>query len=617
MLLTKEKVHPGTISIIEYFKHNLLVYFTAICILIKSILFLDIIAYDNASSIKILNTYYISPPFIAYIAFIMIFLSFVYLFRGITYGWVLFLINIAITILLLADLWYYRGFGNFISPYTFGQTSNLNNLMDSIVSMARPIDIIFFLDVLYIPRILIKNKELFKTRKRSIMSFLCIMLISITAIYYIHYSIDIKSGKNEGKYFFYTCWAPKQTMSNLSPIGYHMYDLYKYHKEVKSPFVLNDNKENEIKKWYEDKKENLPDNEYKGIFKGKNLIFLQVESLENFVINKKVNGQEITPNINKLLNNSFYFSNFHEQVYNGSSSDSDLLSNTSIYPVREGATFFRFPSNSYNSLPKLLEEGGYYTQALHASNASFWNWKNALTSIGFNECIDSSRFKLDETIGLGLSDGSFLKQSIPFIKEVKKPFYSFVVTMTNHGPFDLPEKYRELKLDKSLDETKLGGYFQSLHYTDKHIGIFLEELKKEGILDDTVVVLYGDHTGIHKYYNSELQDIKPQENWWMENNKEVPFIIYNKDIKHKEFTVNGGQIDTMPTIAYMMGIDKDKFEDTAMGRILVNTKRDFAVLADKTYIGDNSNKNQVEHSILGIEISDMIIRSNYFDRDRE
>ncbi|WP_242960914.1 LTA synthase family protein [Clostridium peptidivorans] len=614
MLLTKEKTHPRIISIIEYFKYDSLFYLTTIFIFIKSILFLGVIAHDSVSGINMFKAFFAPPPLAAYLAFITIFLSFAYLFNGRTHGWVLFLVNVAITILLIADLWYYRGFGNFISPYIFQQTSNLDNLTDSIASMARPIDIIFWIDILYMPYKLNKNKSVFKNYRRNIMSFLWIMLISIISIYYIHYNIDVKKTGKEGQYFFYTCWAPNQTMSNLSPIGYHIYDAYNYYHEVRNPFTLSDKENDKIKAWYKDNKENLPDNQYKGIFKGKNVIFLQVESLENFVINKKINGQEVTPNLNKILNNSYYFSNFHEQVYNGTSVDSDLMANTSVHPVRKGATFFRFPQNTYNSLPKLLKEEGYYTQAIHPDKASFWNWKNGLTAVGFDKCIDSSYFNVDETIGLGISDGSYLKQTIPLIKNAKKPFYTFMVTLSSHAPFDIPAEYRELKIDKSLDETKLGGYFQSIHYTDKHIGIFMDNLKKEGLLEDTVVVIYGDHGGIHKYYESELQDIKPQEDWWMKNNWEIPLIIYNKDISHKEFTVNGGQIDTMPTVAYMMGIDKGKFENTAMGRILVNTNKDFTVLSDRTYIGDKSNKSQVDHSILGIDISDMMIRSNYFNK---
>src|SRR3712207_218879 len=121
-------------------------------------------------------------------------------------------------------------------------------------------------------------------------------------------------------------------------------------------------------------------------------------------------------------------------------SDAELLANTSIFPVRRGSTFFRYPNNTYpSSLPKLLEDIGYNTIAIHPDKGSYWNWLPSLSSIGFKKCIDSSHFNMDETIGLGLSDGSFFKQLVPILKQQKNPFYSFSITLSNHAPFSMPE----------------------------------------------------------------------------------------------------------------------------------------------------------------------------------
>jgi phosphoglycerol transferase MdoB-like AlkP superfamily enzyme len=187
-----------------------------------------------------------------------------------------------------------------------------------------------------------------------------------------------------------------------------------------------------------------------------------------------------------------------------------------------------------------------------------------------------------------------------------------MVTLTSHGPFNLPQQYRQLKLDESMDNTKLGGYFQSVNYTDRQIGTFLSRLDKDGVLDNSVVVIFGDHCGIHKYYQDELFSIQPQEDWWLIKNRCVPFIIYQKQMAGEKLTVTGGQIDIMPTVAYMMGIDEKEFQNTAMGRILVKTKKDFAVLNDYTYIGIEASKNDKKIALKGIDIADKIISSNYF-----
>jgi Phosphoglycerol transferase and related proteins, alkaline phosphatase superfamily len=255
---------------------------------------------------------------------------------------------------------------------------------------------------------------------------------------------------------------------------------------------------------------------------------------------------------------------------------------------------------------------GYSTIALHPDKGSYWNWMPALTSIGFQKAVDETSYKLDETIGLGLSDGSFLRQAEPIIVKQKQPFYSFMITLSSHGPFDIPAQYRELKLDSKLDETKLGGYFQSIHYTDKHIGIFLDKLQKDGILDNSVVVVYGDHTGIHKYYNDEVSKIQPQESWWQNNNMRVPLIIYTKGLEGKKFDNIGGQVDLLPSLAYIMGADTKSLEKTAIGKNLFNTNKSFAVLTNGDYIGKSSSEKEKNSAIEGITISDTIIRSNYF-----
>lgn len=587
-------------------------YYTLLILLIKSILFLGFIPNSNASKLEFSIAFFGQPHYIVFACFIISIISISYLLNGRNQLWFLIITNIIISLLIIADLWYYRGFGNFLSLHQLKQTANLENLGGSVLSMFRYVDIIFIIDIVFIVVIGFFNKKLYKEKKRNIKLAIALIGLSISYISIAHYKVDIIE-KGEKDILFRICWTPNQTMANLSPLGYHIYDSYVYYKE-NLPYVLTEDEKKEIQSWFSNKMENLEPNKYKGIFKDKNLIFIQVESLENFVIKQSINGQEITPNINKLLGNSIYFPNFYEQVNNGTSSDADLLANTSVYPVRRGSTFFRYPDNSYNSLPKLLKEKGYDTVAIHPDKGSYWNWMPALTSFGFSKTIDSEQFQMDEIIGLGLSDGSYLRQVEPIIKELREPFYSFMVTLTSHGPFDLPEQYRELNLDESLDKTYMGGYFQSLHYTDKQIGLFLSKMEDDGLLENTVVVLYGDHTGVHKYYSDDVAKINPSEDWWENNNLRIPLLIYSKGYEGETINTKGGHIDILPTIAYTMGIDGEEYESTAMGRNLLNTKRDFAVLADKTLIGgEGMTEQEKQDTVRGIDLADKIIQSNYFN----
>lgn len=596
---------------LAFFLRDGFFFFTVISLLLKSVLFIGLVNNDgtNFSTLKAFHSFSSPPQLSVYVFFIVMFLSFSYLFKGKRHFWALLSIDFFISLFLIVDLMYFRGFGSFLTPFLLSQSSNLDNLFSSVVSMLRPIDLLFVIDLIVLGVIGLSVRKLYARTERSFLLCFILLGISISGIYYQHVQLDLKG--NGETMLFRVAWAPNQTLTNLSPLGYHLYDLYNYYEDTK-PYTLTAQESEQLKSWFADKQENLPPNQYAGLFKGENLLVIQVESLENSVINQSVNGQEITPNLNKLLNNSLYLPNYYEQVYNGNSSDADLLTNTSVYPARKGATFFRFPQNTYNSLPKLLENQGYSTHAIHADKGALWNWLPALQSIGFQKTTDASYFNQDEQIGLGVSDGSYLKQVAPLITEAKQPFYTFMVTLSSHSPFDLAEQYQTLKLDEELNKTKIGGYFQSIHYTDEQLGTFFKTLEEKGILENTTIVIYGDHTGVHKYYDDEVQAMEDPESWWLDNSKRLPLIIYHKGLTGREIKTTGGQVDLLPTLAYLMGIPEEKYSNTAFGRNLLNTQKDFAILSSGEYVGEPVSKAEQNNEIQGIALADLILRSNYF-----
>lgn len=553
-----------------------------------------------------------NPFFNYYIAFICIFLSFGFLFKSRARYIYMLIINLIISLLFMIDLWYFRGFQTVPSVLLVTQTANLDNMSSSILSMTSKYDLVFLLDLLLLILYLVFAAKHFTESKRNFKTFSVVLFLSILYIGYIPFNVNILHREVKNSYIF-SNYDPMDTARFFSPIGYHIFDIYNVYKDSK-PYKVTTEDEKKITNFYSFKNENLPDNNFKGLFSGKNLLVLQVESLEDFVIDKKVDGQEITPSMNKLLKNSIYFPNTFEQVNEGTSSDSDLMVNTSMLPIRKGSTFFRYPNTTYASLPNLLEELNYDTVAIHADKGSFWNYAAGLKGIGFNKFIDYYSFEDDESIGLGLSDGTYLRQVVPKIKELKQPFYSFIVTLTSHGPFDLPDKYKELKLSNELQNNVLGDYFQAVHYTDKQIGILLNTLDKDGLLDNTVVVIVGDHTGVHKYYNDKINTLVNPESWYLDNgNHTVPFIIYQKNMKTSiKNDVIGGQVDIMPTIAYLMGIDSSKYVNYAIGRNLLNTNRSYAILTDKTIKGPISSSDEKNAILESLDVSDIIIKSNYF-----
>lgn len=560
-----------------------------------------------------------AKPFINYYyAFILIFLSFALLFKGKGRVIYLFIIDAIITALIVLDVTYFRGFYTMPSALLLTQTANLDNMGGTIMSMFSNMDFLFILDFIVLGIFVFFTRKSYTTvKRRAPISFLVIFISSIIFIAYVPFNLHILKNEDVKNGYIFSNYDPTNTARYFSPLGYHIFDAYNVYQDSK-PYELEAEDKNQIDKFYASK-ENLPDNEYAGLLEGKNLLVIQVESLESFIIGKEVNGQKITPVMDDLISKGLYFPNIYEQVNEGTSSDADLMINTSMFPVRRGSTFFRYPGNTYNSLPNLLEEKNYSTIAIHPDKGSFWNYVNGLTGIGFDKFVDFFSFdENSEIMGLGLSDESYFTQVVPMIKELKEPYYAFTVTLTSHGPFDsIPEEKKVLGLDEELDKNEMGGYFESIKYTDTQIGEFLKKLDSEGLLDNTVVVIEGDHTGVHKYYNSSIEKLSNKEDWYLDNGHHtVPFIIWSKDMTEgKTFDVKGGQVDIMPTLLYLLGVENEKYINTALGRNLLNTNKSFAALTNLDVVGDNLTEEEKEMYKNIMLLSDKMIRSNYFENE--
>ncbi|MGL5084742.1 MAG: LTA synthase family protein, partial [Clostridium sp.] len=546
-----------------------------------------------------------------HIAIITLLLSIIYIFKEKGKLTTAIIIDIIITLLFIADIWYYRSNGTFLSirhllhPEIFNPTGrSLSNF--------KPVDLLFFVDFIIIFVVYkfakIKDCKFAPKLPYRIVKAVAIFLVSALIIGASHVAIDVKK-LIPGQSLFGLSWAPFQTFSDMSPLGYHGFDINFFSGNSRT---LSSEDISNTENWLNNNKENLPDNEYKGMLKGKNLIAIQVESLENFVINQKVNGQEITPTLNKLLSQSLYFDNIYEQNNSGTSSDGDLLVNTSIFPIRKERTFLAYPWTTFNSLQDILNNENYTTISTHAEKAGSWNWAEPHKSFNVDKMWDIDDFNMDEIIGPGLSDESYLKQIAQKLEPETNPFYAFIATITSHGPFKMPEDKKYLDLPKELDENMLGGYFQSIRYTDEAIKLFLEELDKNGQLDNSVIMIYGDHGGIHKFYADKIVDAPLEGDWWQADDKKLPFIVYNKDIKGEVISNAGGQVDFLPTISYMLGVDRSKFDSASMGRVLVNTNRDATIINSGEIKGTPKDEAEIKHLKDTFNIADNIIEGNYF-----
>lgn len=249
----------------------------------------------------------------------------------------------------------------------------------------------------------------------------------------------------------------------------------------------------------------------------------------------------------------------------------------------------KYPGNNYYSLPKILKEKGYSAFVMHAYKPGFWNRSVMYPSLGFDEYLNRNHYEHDEVIGMGLSDKSFFRQSLDYLKNKKEPYYAFLVTLTSHYPYDNTKAYNDALNVGELKGTFLGNYLEAIHYADSSLGYLIDKLKEEGLWDNTILAIYGDHYAISKDRKDELADflgIDDMNNYMWVKHQKVPLIIHLPgDEGAGVRTIAGGGLDLMPTLLNIMGIDSKTIP--MMGRDLLNSDEGLAVMRNGYFIDDD------------------------------
>lgn len=341
-------------------------------------------------------------------------------------------------------------------------------------------------------------------------------------------------------------WNREYVVQEFGIYTYQANDLISYIRTKVNSMFGYDEAAKSFREYYAAKENEIHKNMYTNIFQGKNVIVIHAESIQNFLISDdyrngepaKFNGQEVTPNLNRLASEGLYFSNFYSEESAGTSSDTEFTFNSSLLPANSGTVFMNYFDREYITTPKLFKELGYSTSSMHANRSSAWNRQAVHPKLGYDELyFYTDAYEIDEEIGLGLSDSSFFRQSIQHLKEIdanNDKWYSLLIMLTNHTPFsditrweqennkvfDVDYKYEQIdestgkKVTVSapyMEDTTLGNYIKSAHYADASIGEFIEGLDKEGLLDNTVLIIYGDHDNklkksvYNRYYNYDYK----------------------------------------------------------------------------------------------------------------
>jgi len=559
--------------------------------------------------------------FLTNVFFLLLIMAPAYLFTARPRRIYLLLCDLVLTFIMLADLLYLRFFGSPISIVTIFQVSNLAGLGPSIGHLVKITDLLYILDLLLLPLIFYYGRL---KEQRNVGFFVRDVLIALLFIAFL-----VRLNYLDGRIFIR--YSAHDTLRFWGPLGYHVMDTTYFIQD--RSLQLTPEVEEEILAWYDEKDRPEDNSKYKGIGAGKNLIVIQLESFQNFVVGLEIDGQYVTPNLNKLVENSLYFPHYYPQTIKGNSSDAELLSLASIFPVKEGSTFFRYPQNKYEALPQMLNEKGYHSIAIHGDEAAYWNRDKVYPQLGFAQYYAEESLEYTEEVGMGLSDEAMFAQTVTILKEQPQPFFAFVVTLTSHYPFWMPMDKILIDLPAPLSQSHLGNYLRSINYSDYALGEFLEGLEEEGLLENTVIALYGDHDGVREQDREEIATLLAKreitDEDWIRDYVPVPLLLYTPKMKGEIMEVYGGQVDFLPTIACLMGIEPPWYR-YAMGTNLLAgeneevivpggdyIKQTFRVSQDSIVVTQDSIVSQdIPRELRTLDIADRIIRTNFIARTK-
>lgn len=539
-------------------------------------------------------------------------------------------VSMILAIVLYANVGFYRFYNDFITFAVLFQTSNFGDLGNSVVDIISFTDILYFTDVIvlilaikFIPKVQGLSPVRIELRRAY-------FILSMAMVF-----LNLGLAETERPELLTRAFDRELLVKNIGTYNYHLYDIYVQSKSSAKRALADGSELVEVDN-YVQANQAAVNEEMFGKYKGRNLILVQLESLQSFVINNEMNGEVVTPFLNSLTNDkdTYYFNDFYHQTGLGKTSDSEFIVENSLFGLGRGAVFFTHGGNTYNTMAEKLGENGYFTNVMHSNNSSFWNRNEIYESFNINRFYDVESYDVtdENSVNWGLKDIPFMEQSVDLMTEMEQPFYSKMITLTNHYPFTLEEEDIMIPEYNSNSGT-LNRYFQTVRYLDESIKVLFEELKEAGLYDNSIIVMYGDHYGISENHNKAMamylgkEEITAYDSALLQS---VPLFIHvpgTGDGKVMEDA--SGQIDLRPTLLHLLGIETSN--DMQLGADLFSEEHeDFVIFRDGRFvtndlvyagevcydresgedIGMEACQPYIDRSLVELEYSDEIINGD-------
>ena len=492
----------------------------------------------------------------------LVFLGIALYFRGRLSYWLMLIINALLSTWLFSNILYYREFSDFITFNVIkGSGAASNNLGKSLMGIIRPEDFLVYADVIILALVL-----LFHLIRVDMRRFKIRYAMTVTALGFVLFGANLGMAESDRSQLLTRTFDNNYIVKYL---GLQAYTIYDGVKATHNSVVKARADQDQLKPVLNFIHHNYagPNVQYEGVAKGKNIFVIHLESLQQFMIDYKQDGQEVMPNLNKLYhaNDTLAFDNFFHQVGQGKTADAEMMLENSLYGLPEGSAMVTDgTTNTFQSAPALLHQKlGYTTASFHGDVPSFWNRDNAYKSFGYQYFFSKEYYPKtkDYDAGYGMKDKIFMKESAHYIEQLPQPFYAKLITVTNHYPYILDKQNKDIQPWNTGDDT-VDPYVQTARYLDESLGEFLDYLDKSGLRQNSVLILYGDHYGISNNHQPAIAQIlhkKKVTNYDLAMFQKVPFMINMPGLKGGIDHTYGGEIDVLPTIEDLLGISSKNY----------------------------------------------------------
>lgn len=475
------------------------------------------------------------------------------------------------TALLFSNAIYYREFTDFITINTMlGAGKVASGLGESAVKLFRPYDILYWLDfILLVFALATKRIKMDESPVRARMAF------AFSTLAVMIFSGNLFLAESDRPELLTRTFSRDYLVKYLGINAFTAYDGVQTYKTTQVRAQASATDMDEVAEYVKGHYAK-PNDQYFGLAKGRNVIYIHLESTQQFLIDYKLKDEngvehEVMPFINSLYhsNSTFSFSNFFHQVKAGKTSDAETLFENSLFGLNQGALFTQLGGkNTFEAAPNILKQTQGYTSAVfHGNSGTFWNRNETYKHLGYDYFFDASYYNVteDNSFQYGLNDKPFFQQSVKYLEHLQQPFYTKFIAVSNHYPYSqLSGDETGFPLAQTKDET-INSYFSTANYMDTAVHEFFDYLKQSGLYDNSIIILYGDHYGISNARNKELAQLlgKDRDTWSNFDNAQVqrvPYMIHIPGMTQgKIIDTYGGQVDALPTLLHLLGVDTQNY----------------------------------------------------------